>query len=63
MEKIWCNRILAGTRTFDDVPESRKFAVENEFKRRLNEGIISQEQYNNALGIVEPEPETETEGE
>lgn len=64
MEKIWANRILAGTKKFSDVPGSRKNAVKAELQRRLDEGIITQEQYNTALGISEtPENSEEYGGE
>ena len=52
MDKIWANRIIAGTKSLDDIvnPE-RRTAVEAELKRRFDAGIITEEQYNKAMGI------------
>jgi len=54
MDKIWANRIIAGTKSLDDIvnPE-RRTAVEAELKRRFDAGIITEEQYNKAMGIVD----------
>ena len=53
MEKIYANRLLAGAITWDRVPNSRKPAVKEELLYRLDEGKITQQQYNDALDIVE----------
>lgn len=52
MDKIWANRIIAGAKSLDDIvnPE-RRTAVEAELKRRFDAGIITEEQYNKAMGI------------
>ncbi|MBQ6909535.1 MAG: hypothetical protein IJP88_05465 [Synergistaceae bacterium] len=42
---IWVNRILAGDKTFDDVPKKRKAKVEEELKARLSE-----EEFNRIIG-------------
>ena len=53
MEKIYANRLLAGAIAWDRVPNSRKPAVKEELLYRLDEGKITQQQYNDALDIVE----------
>ena len=42
---IWVNRILAGDKTFDDVPKKRKAKVEEELKAR-----VSEEEFNKIIG-------------
>ena len=42
---IWVNRILAGDKTFDDVPKKRKAKVEEELRARLSE-----EEFNRIIG-------------
>ena len=37
MAKIWANRIIAGTKTFAEVPASRKETVKAELISRLGE--------------------------
>ena len=49
MDKIWANRIIAGTKSLDDIVN--RTAVEAELKRRFDAGIITEEQYNKAMGI------------
>ena len=60
MEKIYANRLLAGAIAWDRVPNSRKPAVKEELLYRLDEGKITQQQYNDALGIVEETTEPES---
>lgn len=52
---IWVNRILAGDKTFDDVPKKRKAKVEEELKSRVETGILSQDDYSKIVGLEEPE--------
>ena len=52
MDKIWANRLIAGTRKWEEVPASREAGVRAELKARLDAGIITEEQYNNIFGIV-----------
>ena len=64
MEKIWANQLIAGTKTFSQVPEFRKAAVLAELEARLNAEKITQQKYNEILGIEdenENEESTETE--
>ncbi|MBQ9488259.1 MAG: hypothetical protein IJU91_10770 [Selenomonadaceae bacterium] len=51
MAKIWVDRLLAGTRTFEEVPASLKTAVTNILNARFDNGEISEDELNRALGI------------
>lgn len=46
MAKIWANRIIAGTKTWSEVPKSRQDDVRAELERRLENGEITEEQFN-----------------
>lgn len=50
MAKIWVDRLLAGTRTFEEVPASLKTAVTNILNARFDNGEISEDELNRALG-------------
>lgn len=50
MAKIWADRLLAGTRTFEKVPASLKTAVEKILKAQFDNGEISEDELNRALG-------------
>ena len=50
MAKIWAERLLAGTRTFDKVPASLKAAVKEDLQTRFYNGEISAEDLKKALG-------------
>lgn len=52
MAKIWAERLLAGTRTFEKVPASLKAAVTENLKSRFDNGEISEEEFHRALGGV-----------
>lgn len=55
MDKIWANRILAGTRRLSDIAnEERKQQVIAELTRRLEAKIITQDQYDRAVNPEEP---------
>lgn len=56
MDKIWANRIIAGTKTLNDVPDSRKEAVKNELYARMEAGELTYEAYN---AIFDAEVKTE----
>lgn len=45
MNVIWANRLVAGTRTWDEVPTSRKEGVKAELAARVEGGKISAERY------------------
>lgn len=50
MEKIWANRLIGGTKTWAEVPTSRKTSVKTELASRMEKGIITMEQYKEILG-------------
>lgn len=52
MVKIWANRLIAGTKTWDEVPASRKTAVLTELKERVVIGEITAERYEEITGEV-----------
>lgn len=50
MAKIWVERLLAGTRSFEKVPAYLKSEVEKILKTRFDNGEISEDEFNRALG-------------
>ena len=52
MVKIWANRLIAGTKTWDEVPTARKAAVLTELKERVEIGEITAERYEEITGEV-----------
>lgn len=50
MAIIWANRLIAGTKTWDEVPLTRKNDVRAELRRRVEAGIITAEQYRQIIG-------------
>lgn len=52
MNKIWANRLVAGTKTWDQVPQSRKDAVMAELRRRVEDGEITAEKFEAITGEV-----------
>lgn len=50
MAKIWANRLIAGDKTWNQVPEERKEAVKAELKKRFKAGKISREKLEEILG-------------
>lgn len=51
MNKIWANRLIAGTKIWDEVPENRKSSVLEELNYRKENNIITQEQLNKIIGL------------
>ena len=43
MDKIWANRLIAGTQVWASVPEKRRQAVTEELAARVLAGEITQE--------------------
>lgn len=43
MDKIWANRLIAGTQAWEDVPLKRRQAVIEELAARVLAGEITQE--------------------
>ncbi len=52
MDKIWANRLVAGTKTWDEVPTSRKNGVKTELRGRVEKEIITAERYEEITGEV-----------
>jgi len=50
MAKIYRNRILAGTRTFDEVPQTWKAQVKNLLKEDVANGVITAKEYEDIVG-------------
>lgn len=50
MAKIWANRLIAGTKQWDEVPISRKYAVREELRDRVEAGQLSDERYEEITG-------------
>lgn len=50
MNEIWANRLIAGTKTWAEVPASRKNGVKSVLRGRVVSGEISPEQYENIVG-------------
>lgn len=52
MDKFWADMIMEGKTTFSKIrSESRRNAVKRLFDQYLQEGKITQEEYNQYLGI------------
>lgn len=50
MDKIWANRLVAGTRTWAEMPESRRPRVKRELAKRVADGEITAERYKEITG-------------
>jgi hypothetical protein len=50
MDKIWANRLIAGTKTWAEMPASRRAGVKAELARRVTDGEISEEDYKRITG-------------
>lgn len=50
MAKIWANRLVAGTKTWAEVPAIRKVAVKAELAKRVESGAITAQQYTEITG-------------
>lgn len=50
MDKIWANRLIAGTKIWSQVPETRKDAVRAELQRRVDNGEITAEKMASIIG-------------
>lgn len=51
MAKIWANRLIAGDKMWNQVPEERKEAVKTELEKRFKAGKISREKLEEILGV------------
>ena len=45
MNRIWANRLEAGTQKWSNVPSSRKEAVKAILQEDMKNGVITEEQY------------------
>ncbi len=45
MNEIWANRLIAGTKTWDQVPMNRRDGVTNVLIDRVESGEITQERF------------------
>lgn len=50
MAKIWANRLIAGDKTWDEVPPERVDAVSAELQKRVQAGKITAEKYEEITG-------------
>lgn len=50
MNKIWANRLEAGTKTWDECPDSRKTAVDAILKQDIAAGKLTVEKYEEIIG-------------
>lgn len=50
MDKIWANRLVAGTKTWAEMPASRRAGVKRELARRVTDGEITAERYKEITG-------------
>lgn len=50
MDKIWANRLVAGTKTWAEMPASRRTGVKRELAKRVAEGEITPEHYKEITG-------------
>ena len=50
MDKIWANRLVAGTKTWTEMPISRRVAVKKVLAARVESGEITADDYKNITG-------------
>ena len=50
MDKIWANRLIAGTKTWAEMPISRRVAVKKGLAARVESGEITADDYKNITG-------------
>ena len=48
--KIWANRLIAGTQVWDSVPDYRKNGVKTELASRVEDGEINADRYEEITG-------------
>lgn len=49
MNRIWANRLIAGTQHWADVPAARKDAVRAILMSDVEKGVISQDKFNEIM--------------
>lgn len=50
MDKIWANRLIAGTKTWAEMPASRRPGVKRELAKRVDKGEVNEEDYKRITG-------------
>ena len=50
MDKIWANRLIAGTKTWAEMPISRRVAVKKVLAAPVESGEITADDYKNITG-------------
>ena len=50
MNIIWANRLIAGTKTWAEMPASRRAGVKRELAKRVESGEITADDYKNITG-------------
>ena len=50
MDKIWANRLIAGTKKWAEMPASRRPGVKLELAKRVAEGEITAKRYKEITG-------------
>lgn len=50
MDKIWANRLIAGTKTWAEMPASRRPAVKKILAERVAKGDVTAERYKEITG-------------
>lgn len=50
MDKIWANRLVAGTKTWAEMPISRRVAVKKVLAARVAKGEITADDYKDITG-------------
>ena len=50
MNIIWANRLIAGTKTWAEMPAYRRAGVKRELAKRVTEGEITAEDYKRITG-------------
>lgn len=50
MNIIWANRLIAGTKTWAEMPAARRVAVKKVLAKRVAEGEITADQYKDITG-------------
>lgn len=50
MNIIWANRLIASTKTWAEMPASRRAGVKRELAKRVTEGEITAEDYKRITG-------------
>lgn len=53
MNEIWANRLIAGTKTWAEMPASRRTAVTAILAARVESGLITQETMDAIIGSNE----------